>query len=82
MIDYLADEEGWAHSLQVHPDGSADYVRHRPTELDKSMRYGNGLAVASGSRADDAQAVAMNLIVETASLSIGGVWISRLPEAV
>jgi len=38
-IDYLPDGEGWAHSLQVHPDGSADYVRHRPAELDKGVRW-------------------------------------------
>jgi hypothetical protein len=38
-IDYLADEEGWAHSLQVHPEGNADYVRHRPSQLDKGVRW-------------------------------------------
>jgi hypothetical protein len=38
-IDYLADDEGWAHSLQVHPDGSADYVGHRPRELPKGIRW-------------------------------------------
>jgi len=38
-IDYLADEEGWAHCMQVHPDGSADYVRHRPDQLDKGVRW-------------------------------------------
>jgi len=38
-IDYLADDEGWAHSMQVHPDGSADYVRHRPDQLDKGVRW-------------------------------------------
>ena len=38
-IDYLADEEGWAHSMQVHLDGSADYVRHRPDQLDKGIRW-------------------------------------------
>jgi len=38
-IDYLADEDGWAHSMQVHPDGSADYVRHRPDQLDKGIRW-------------------------------------------
>jgi len=38
-IDYLADEEGWAHSLQVHPDGGADYVRHRPSQLSKGVRW-------------------------------------------
>jgi hypothetical protein len=25
--------------MQVHPDGTADYVRHRPTELDKGIRW-------------------------------------------
>lgn len=39
FIDYLADDEGWAHSLQAHPDGSADYVRHRPEELNKGVRW-------------------------------------------
>jgi hypothetical protein len=38
-IDYLADGQGWAHSMQVHPDGSADYVRHRPDQLDKGVRW-------------------------------------------
>jgi hypothetical protein len=38
-IDYLADEDGWAHSMQVHPDGSADYIRHRPDQLDKGVRW-------------------------------------------
>jgi hypothetical protein len=38
-IDYLADENGWAHSLQVHPDGSADYVRHAPAVLNKCNRW-------------------------------------------
>lgn len=39
FIDYLTDEEGWAHTLQVLPDGSADYVRYRPTELPKGLRW-------------------------------------------
>jgi hypothetical protein len=38
-IDYRADEDGWAHSMQAHPDGSADYIRHRPAELDKGIRW-------------------------------------------
>ncbi len=38
-IDYLTDPEGWAHCMQVHPDGSADYVRHRPDQLDKGVRW-------------------------------------------
>lgn len=39
FLDYLADEQGWAHSMQIHPDGSADYIRHRPDELDKGIRW-------------------------------------------
>jgi hypothetical protein len=38
-LDYLADSEGWAHSMQVHPDGTADYIRHRPAQLDKGVRW-------------------------------------------
>jgi hypothetical protein len=38
-IDYLADEDGWAHSMQVRPDGSADYIRHRPAQLEKGVRW-------------------------------------------
>ena len=39
FIDYLADQEGWAHSMQVYPDGTADYIRHRPDQLDKGVRW-------------------------------------------
>jgi hypothetical protein len=39
IIDYLVDEQGWAHSMQVHPDGTADYVRHQPAKLDKGVRW-------------------------------------------
>ncbi|MDE0312936.1 MAG: winged helix-turn-helix domain-containing protein, partial [Caldilineaceae bacterium] len=38
-IDYDADEKGWAHTLQVHPDGGADYVRHRPEQLPIGVRW-------------------------------------------
>ena len=38
-IDYLADDTGWAHSLQVHPDGSADYIGHRPEQLPVGVRW-------------------------------------------
>ena len=38
-LTYDADEAGWAHSMQVHPDGSADYVSHRPDQLDKTVRW-------------------------------------------
>lgn len=39
FIDYLADEDGWAHSMQVHPDGYAHYLRHCPAELNKGVRW-------------------------------------------
>lgn len=39
FIDYLSDASGWAHSLQVHPDGSADFISHRPAELDHGVRW-------------------------------------------
>lgn len=39
FIDYLSDEAGWAHSMQVLPDGSADYVAHQPAQLDKGVRW-------------------------------------------
>jgi hypothetical protein len=38
-IDYLTDSEGWAHSLQIHPDGGADYISHRPEQLNKGVRW-------------------------------------------
>ena len=38
-IRYDADTEGWAHSLQVHPDGYASYIRHRPAELPVGVRW-------------------------------------------
>jgi hypothetical protein len=39
LIDYLADNQGWAHSLQLHPTGEADYIAHRPSELSKGVRW-------------------------------------------
>lgn len=38
-IDYKADADGWAHTMQVHPGGSADYVRHRPQQLPVGVRW-------------------------------------------
>ena len=39
FLRYRADEEGWAYSLQVHPDGSADFIRHRPDQLPHGVRW-------------------------------------------
>lgn len=38
-IRYEADRDGWAHSMQVHPDGYASYIRHRPAELPVGVRW-------------------------------------------
>jgi hypothetical protein len=38
-IDFLADEQGWASSMQVHPDGSAEVVRHKPEQLSHGVRW-------------------------------------------
>jgi hypothetical protein len=39
LVDNLKDAEGWTHGLQVHPDGSADVVRHRPDQLAHGIRW-------------------------------------------
>lgn len=52
-IDYLADEQGWAHTLQIHPTGEADYIAHRPSELTKGVRW--------ISRTPDQDALGLNL---------------------
>ena len=39
FVDYLADAQGWAHTLQIHPDGSADYISHRPDQLNHGVRW-------------------------------------------
>ena len=38
-IFYDADEEGWAHSMQVAPDGGADYVAFKPSQLPYGIRW-------------------------------------------
>ena len=39
FVDYLADAAGWAHSMQLHPDGAADFISHRPDQLDHGVRW-------------------------------------------
>jgi len=38
-LNYLADKNGWAHTLQIHPDGSADLLRHCPEQLNHGARW-------------------------------------------
>lgn len=49
-MDAVADTEGWSHALQVLPDGSADFISHRPDELDHAIRWmvRNGVEDALG----------------------------------
>lgn len=49
-MDAVADAAGWSHALQVLPDGSADFVSHRPDELDHAIRWmvRNGVEDALG----------------------------------
>jgi hypothetical protein len=38
-LRYRADEMGNAYSLQIHPDGYASFVSHRPSELEYGVRW-------------------------------------------
>ncbi|SON56655.1 hypothetical protein HDIA_3114 [Hartmannibacter diazotrophicus] len=48
-----AGADGWAEAQQQHPDGSADFVRHRPDELPFSIRW--------ITRSSDRQAIGFSL---------------------
>lgn len=39
FIDFLADDAGWTHAMQVHPDGSADAIHYKPSQLDHGVRW-------------------------------------------
>lgn len=39
FVDYQTDAAGWAHSMQLHPDGAADFISHRPEQLDHGVRW-------------------------------------------
>jgi hypothetical protein len=38
-INYKSDQNGIAHSMQIHPDGYACYASHRPSQLPKVLRW-------------------------------------------
>ncbi len=38
-MDFRTGKEGWAHSMQLLPDGSADFINHRPAELPRGVRW-------------------------------------------
>jgi len=39
FVDYLADADGWAHTMQLHLDGTADTIAHRPEQLNHGVRW-------------------------------------------
>ncbi|WP_421759737.1 DUF4432 family protein [Devosia sp.] len=38
-MDFKAGPDGWAHSMQLLPDGTADIISHRTAELDHGVRW-------------------------------------------
>ncbi len=38
-FQYRADKDGRAHSMMVHPDGSASWISHRPAQLRRGVRW-------------------------------------------
>lgn len=38
-LAHPADKEGWANTMQLLPDGSADFVSHRPHQLRHGVRW-------------------------------------------
>ena len=38
-LSHRADQDGWAHSMQLLADGSGDFVSHRPGELPGGVRW-------------------------------------------
>jgi hypothetical protein len=38
-MDCVASPDGWADALQILPDGSADWIAHRPEQLPRAVRW-------------------------------------------
>jgi hypothetical protein len=38
-INPLPGKDGWATSMQIHPDGAADFVSYKPSEFAHSLRW-------------------------------------------
>ncbi len=38
-LTFKSDAQGWAHSMQALPDGTADFISHRPSELPRGVRW-------------------------------------------
>jgi hypothetical protein len=83
-IDYLADDEGWAHSLQVHPDGRADWFAHRPEECPCAVRWlsrtpdQDALALCEPTTSGIEGRAAEERAGRLAELAPGGTWRARM----
>lgn len=38
-LSFKSDPQGWAHAMQLLPDGTADYISHKPAELPGGVRW-------------------------------------------
>jgi Domain of unknown function (DUF4432) len=38
-LKFKSDESGWAHSMQVLPDGTSDFISHKPAQLRHGVRW-------------------------------------------
>ncbi len=38
-LTFKSDKQGWAHSMQALPDGTADFISHKPIELPRGVRW-------------------------------------------
>lgn len=38
-LSFSADEEGWAHAMHLLPDGSGDFISHKPLDLPRGVRW-------------------------------------------
>ena len=38
-LSFRADADGWGHAMQLLPDGSGDFISHKPSELPGGVRW-------------------------------------------
>lgn len=80
MLDCAADEAGWSHALQLLPDGAADFVSHRPGQLDHALRWicrnddQNALGLVLPATAEDAGYTAEKAKGNLRIVPPGGRW--------
>lgn len=79
-IDMLADDDGLAHAMQRHPDGTADYIGYRPSQAPLCTRWicrtpdQDGLGFAFPSTSEVEGYTAEKAKGHGVELAGGGVW--------